>query len=798
MSRVIDYYIPQKAHLAPPAVSLHSLDHLPTTELARACISSYTREGDLVLDPFSRSSTVLCEAISQKRRCIAISFNPLDALLTSINFVRWPSSERDAALTRIGDAPKHGSALRDHLANLYRSQCAQCAREVIADYFIWDRDLHAPISVHYSCPHCGPNQSASATALDLHVANEVDFQGLHYHYVLERLAPSNEIERKQAERLLSLYTARNLYALANLAMKVEGMFLDSPSLPALQYVLLYALATGSKLNPPPAEAKTGLPLRLQPPKRFTEYNVWRLFERFGRGLILDGFSGARLADSPSALVSPDLFAHPWGDEQPNVFIGNMTVRRLTETVPPASVSLILANPPQPDLVGWPLSFLWSAWLYGRRAAANLRPISTQRLRDWTWFTRALRASFENLRQLLRPDGVLILTFSANLLAVSEAILLAAAGASLNLQGFNYHPNEPTVPRKPWSGTPGCYTLTFVPATKRSSTPPETKRLGLQVRKRALAAAREVLCQRGEPAVFNWLHNAAWYDLFQAGLLADIWQVKTLEAPSRLFLRQRVRAALERGMKHHLLQIPAEEGAETCTWWLQRPPPRWQLLSDRVEEAALEVLAAATDRSDWAVRAAIYSRFPGLLTPEPELVRACLESYGQQREDGGWQLRADDEPPSRQAQFEGVLRTLVESAEELGFHVRVSPTLEGNNPNLKDVDLSCVEGLDMVWHRERVVEFGFLIQDTAQLIRMLTSTPPVNRRFLVIPERRVGLLAYKLRRLPSFSKALMAAGWAVVRSEQLAGWAASGFPVESWDRITGTSEPNKGRAQTALL
>lgn len=794
----MDYYIPPQTPISLPAISLHSLDHLPTAELARACIASYTREGDLVLDPFSRSSAILCEAISQKRRGIAISFNPLDALLTSIHFVRWTAPERDAALTRIGDVPKHDRSLRDHLTNLYRSQCAQCGAEVVADYFVWDRDSNTLISVHYACPHCGPNQSAPATSFDLHVANEVDLHGLHYHYVLERLAPTDETEHKQAEWLLGLYTARNLYALANLAMKVEGLFVDSPSLPALQYALLYALATGGKWNPPPEEAKPGLPLRLHPPKRFAEYNVWQLFERFGRGLILDGIPSARLADSPSALISSDLFTHPWGDERPNVFAGNMTVRRLAETLPPASVSLILTNPPQPDPVGWPLSFLWSAWIYGRKAASNLRPISTQRLRDWTWFTQALHASFENLRQLLRPDGVLVLAFSANLLAVSEAVLLAAAGASLSLRGFNYHPNEPTVPRKPWSGTPGCYTLTFVPATKRSSAPQEANRLGLQVRKRALSAAREILCQRGEPAVFNWLHNAAWNNLFEAGLLSDIWQVKTLETPPRLFLRQRVRAALERGLKHHLIQIPTEEGAETCTWWLQKPPPQWQLLSDRVEEAVLEVLTSARDRTDWGVRAAIYSRFPGLLTPEPELVQVCLTSYGQQGEDGKWQLCADDEPSARQAQFEGALRALEQAAQDLGFHVWFSPVLQRDSPSLKDLELSGIEGLDVAWYRGNAVEFGFLIQDTAQVIRALTITPQVNKRFWVIPERRIGLLGYKMRRLPSFSKALMAAGWTVVRFEWLVGWAASGFPVESWDRLMGTGEPKVGRAQKALL
>jgi hypothetical protein len=72
----------------------------------------------------------------------------------------------------------------------------------------------------YRCERCGSEGPASVDPTDLEALGRIETRGFHYWYIVDRVAPRGEDSREHAQKLLDLYTPRNLYALASLLIKI--------------------------------------------------------------------------------------------------------------------------------------------------------------------------------------------------------------------------------------------------------------------------------------------------------------------------------------------------------------------------------------------------------------------------------------------------------------------------------------------------------------------------------------------------------------------------------------------------
>ena len=312
-----------------------------------AYLRAYAAAGTLVIDPFCQSPDIVRQALASEHRVIAISFNPLDALRTSLALSAIPAHELETAVTRLADSPKSGVPLREHLQRLYRTACPQCGKEVIADYFIWERGGELPRRVHYRCTACGDAGLRDCDENDARMLQEVQPRGLYYWYILDRVVGHESRARKFAASLLELYTPRSLYVLSNVLLKIENLFSGSVVHDYLRLGLLHALEQGSKLHPVPGEPAPLHAPGLHPPPHFVEWNAWQLFEEATRRLA-QGQPAApvALAANVQELLPPALSTAPQKPARPaTAFVGHMTVRQLAPALPPGSVSLIWAQPP---------------------------------------------------------------------------------------------------------------------------------------------------------------------------------------------------------------------------------------------------------------------------------------------------------------------------------------------------------------------------------------------------------------------------------------------------------------------
>ena len=729
------------------------LDPLPA-DVVRRYLRCYTEAGDLVLDPVAQRPTLPLAGSQLDRKAIASNFNPINTLVIEGVLTLPEPGEIDSATAQLGDSPKRGEPLRDHINRLYESTCGHCLKPVTVGYFVWDAEEDSPVQKRYDCPGCGRSGEFPVDDRDLPAAEEVEAQGAHYWYVLERLAQPHEPERTLAEELLKLYTPRNLYALVNVSMKIEGLFAGSPLQRTLQLILLSCLDSCSKLGGAPLPRASAL--RLQPPQRFVERNVWSAFEEAYREV-------RQLAPSPliNLTNSPQQFT----EEEAQALVLNETVRSVASVLPPASVSLIIGTPRDYYRPFWTLSYLWSAWLWGRDKAASLRPLLRKTM-GWTWYRRTLSTALQGLHEPLRPEGQMVFVLEGADLVQVGNLILAAVAASFELEEILLQPVDTEPPRHPKQGMAGAYRIAFSGDKNTYSERPQIRSEDLrpELRQTALAAITRVLAERGHALHLSWLHAAVWERWAREGLLRQALTLET-DLSAADFLDEELEAALDEGLASGLLELVPqglEDESAPQLWWLRGRGYPSHPLGDQVEEGVRQVLRGASLALE-ELEDCIYSRFPGLLTPQASLLDQCLKSYATyDTASGTWVLRSEDRPEALTQEKHEALTALATVGGRLGYQV-TGPEQHSSG-----------QAIDLVWKEGGTERQLFSVKQTTTLGDILTQDSEARngvQRYIVLCERRVDLLKFRMRTEPLLARALTEEQWRFLKLNNLRALAA---------------------------
>lgn len=699
------------------------LDPMPGNVVSRY-IEAYSHPGGMILDPFCQTAVVIEEAVRNGRSALAAHFSPLNVLIARATLSLPSPEEIDAATTRLGDAPKLGASLREHITQLYVTSCHRCRNPVVADHFAWDRERGLPVEKGYRCPHCEAQGDFPVEDSDLEGLAKIEERSVHYWYLLDRLASPDEEGRELAQSLLELYTPRNLYALVNLSMKVEALFSGSPILEALQLILLICLDTCRKLE---GEERA----RLRPPRSFRERNVWHAFE--------EAYIQIRSLSSKSRLSG--------NVPLPVGAIVKRSIRGLASALERESLELVITTPPPLDRPFWALSYLWTGWLLGKEETAVFKPLLRPRSLDWSWYHRATMAAMRALTPLLCPEGRIVFILGRGELSQAERLVLAGAEVGLQLEGLFLQPCEPSTSVLLRKERANSYRLSLVknrPPKKPLSGPG----LASRMRRSAFEACREILRERGDPLLFEWLHAAIlkrWSEkdlLRQATLLEEI----SLAQFAAEQMEESLKESLDTG-KFILLDERGEirEDAEadwnSSLWWL-REAPTPSPLGDQVEEVTYKLLRE--EKGVQEAREEIYSLFPGLLAPDPGLVEEALHSYGQ------------ESPP--EGVREEMIALLLRLGERLGFQAWAGAKL----PRYADV----------AW-RDGETSYIFLIRQRVSLgdLCRWVEEGAKARHLILIPDERASLLRLRLKAFPLTQKRLRESGWDFVKFSHLRSMAA---------------------------
>lgn len=735
----------------PPEGPLARYRSLRPAGAARAFVARLTQPGDLVVDLFCHGPELMRQVLHAGRRTLGASANPVNLLNAALALGPGPDpADLDAAFTRLADSPKGDQPLHRYLTGIYRTRCPTCAEAGIAEWFAWDSKALYPYAKAVRCARCELVQEGPTDEADMASIARFAARGLPYHYALNRVAPVDHPARVRAAELVKLYTPRNLSALMDVTMRLQALDLEGPVRAVMEAVLLEVFDLGSSLDPH-GEPRLR-PRTLRPPVSFLERNVWLLLEEGLARVALQHLGGdTRPAPAPdvATLLS---------DRAPAYALVPAAARDVVDLLPGQRTTLVLVDPPRPDGVFWALSALWAGWLWETPAAQAMRPFLARRRFEWEWHCDVLRAALSAVGPLLAPDGHLVTLFSDPEEELVESVCLAAFWSGYELIGWGVEVEVGTQMVWRWAGR------------QRPSAPPDGPQRTVQ------ALVQGCLRERAEPTPWQVLHAATYVEL-AAGIGAitpgagETDEDGPLPGPPGLADTDgdAIREELQR------LGVEAVGGEPELLWLPALDSEQREPLADRVEQAVYEALQAQPAWSMEEILGAVYGQFPGVLTPDLPLVRACLDSYARCQE-GACRLREEDDPRRRADELSSLRQELTMLGRSLSFQVD-----EGG-------------GWDLRWRDGPQDVYLFALSATARLGGTLTAGPPVPEGAipcLVFPGGRAELLAHKLGRDPRLARAAGARGWQLIKFRHLRRLIAEGLDRRTFEAVLGL-DPVTGR------
>ncbi len=661
-----------------------------------------------VFDPFGTSPQLALEcALAGCEITLAIN-NPITRFVTRYTLQPFSVAELQAALAHLAAIPKDETRLEPFIIDLYRSRCARCGEIVDVEYFIWDKELGGPSHKVYSCEHCSHAGESITTEEDWDNALDYSRSSMQAAVALDSLAPPGDPDRKHAEAALSVYPGRAIFALITILNKVAQANIEARTLAATQALLLTAFDAANALWSYP-EGRTR-PRQLIASSRYREFNVWRALERgldqwamHDEGVDVHEWDSTRQGRASGVCLYPG----PARDlcREQHAFDG---------------IDLILTIPPRPNQAFWTLSALWTAWLWGRDAAAPIKVALRRRRYDWGWHATAIRTVLRSVADCYPQSHPAIVYIPEAEPGFVAATMAGVEGAGFKLSGCALRSDDQQLVGQ-WVNERGEQH-----ASRRGIENVELRR-----------AMQELLVEHAQPAPYSCLHAAAWTRITELRQLDQDWT-----APQRhpmQSLVDQIEQVLQRQPFEHLSRGSEPESG---VYDLKQPDVAEDPLLDRVEWCILGQLRDQRQVRGRELDQAVCEQFPGLLTPDRRWVYACLQSYALKIADADiWHLRAEDDPELRKADCVEMQALLVELGRRLGFEVDA--------------------GERVIWQTgEAGAGHAFEIRETAGWGH-LPQPADQERLTFVVPGGRAGLIAERTRRDPHF-KAWLESGLRVIK------------------------------------
>jgi len=670
----------------------YQLSHL--TGVSGVFAESATEPGDIVLVIGASTGVPVAEVARVGRRVLAVYRNPIELLRAQVGLAPCPVEQAQAALTQLGDLPKSGRPLISHLTNQYASRCPHCGAPGVAEWFSWDRDAAKPYAKRVRCRRCSDTHEGPVDDEDLMTAGTYpSHEGPSYHLALSRAAAVEGSTPERIAELVQLYTARNLAGLMDILHRLPQLRLPTEVRRVMIALILETLDRCSSLVV--AGAPEERPRSLRPPQRFLERNVWQMLER---ALATYAESFAATEASPGVALPPptDSLMTFVNSAEAGYHLLGESVHDLAKTAVAGSVSAVLWEVHPPDAAYWAQSVLWASWIWGDNLPVGLRGFLHRRRLDWEWYRRSMIGALQSVRMLVRQGAPLLVIIPAQNSMAVRTIIHAANEAGMGIDRW----------------------ISCAPRGARILLRFDTRRGDTDTAKQTsmMESAEQILRTRAEPTSQPVLLDMA-IALSENAELPDL-QVGPSD-PIRL--------------------------ASGDLLWLSTDDDVGPPLADRIEDW---VLATLTTRERWhrdELIGVLYSAFNGILSPEPELVEACINAYTQIDSEGMVSLRDEDEPEARQAE----VRQIAEMVSDLGVRLGYVVARDARG--------------DVTWQESGDTHYLFRCAATAELgAHLLKSAPAARQRCLVIPGGRAALVALKLRRDPRLSKAARDQTWAFIK------------------------------------
>ncbi len=761
----INYALVAKTH--PSMYLMHKYWARKPHNVVSEYILHYSKEGDIVLDPFCGSGVTAIESIKLGRKAIAIDLDPMATFITRETAIQVDLKIFEQTFRDIE------KKIKDKIYELYITNCAKCKREVIAEAIIWEKDK--PKEIRYTCSCAKGTQWKNITTSDLKRLEEIENRSITYWYPKNELIWNSRVNVSQGEKVHELFTKRNLLALSMILNEIEKVENDKLK-DLLKFTFTSALATASKMIPYQQRFTTGgAGWKIRgfwvPAERF-EMNAWNCFdERFNKVLRGKKESNNLIKNFKEVKNFNEL------NDGANILIKTFNTLELDKVIPPNSIDYVFTDPPYGDAVPYlELDYMWSSWLKFSSDFEDEIIISDSPVRNKTpeVYDRMLKAAFGQVYKVLKPGKYMTVTFHNTDIQVWNAIISACVYAGFDLEKIIYQPPAHVSSKgrlAPYGSAFGDYYIRFKKpeAVKQTSLEQIDE---MRYKKIIVESAKRIIAERGEPTPYTFILNGIIVELKNEGAL--LLGTRNPDDVMKEFLNK----------EFVLVDLKDDKGKSIGKkWWLKDPSSVPYLefipLADRVETAIVDVLRRKVKISFDDVLQEIFIKFPNALTPETQDIKRILNEYAAPTKDGRWLLKP--QVKLRESEHSEMIYYLALLGKKSGFDVwigqkeqgetynkeRLSSLLTDKNPVwrfIPTMNLDRVKQIDVIWHDEGRVKFEFEVENTTAITEAIIRGSNIPhgdiKRLIVIPEEREGLLFRKMNE-PILNENIIKNNWKFV-------------------------------------
>jgi len=646
---------------------------------------------------------------------------------------------------------------KDRILDLYQTKCPKCGKKANILVTVWLREENEPVEIRLFCSNCNKRLKKKPVSKDLERIADIEKLEIPYWYPKDKLRyPSGEEFQEGThvgiDTISGLFTKRNLLALSILYHEIENI--KDPQIKDLMkfaFTSISHLASNMTPDRPSRPFSSFWPVhRYWVPPRFMESNVWVLFESgvLGKQGVLKGKKEAEniISYYKEAKGFDDL------EKDANIWILTDSALNLEEIgIPRNSVDYVFTDPPYGGSIQYmELSTLWASWLKGKNndSRFNLNfeeeiTINESQEKDFETYHRMLRNAFEEIYKVLKPGRWLTVTFHNTQIKIFNSIIKAVVMSGFDLEKIIYQPPARASAKgllQPYGSAVGDYYIRFR-KPKRKAVLSDSEIDKVRYERIVVDTVKKIIAERGEPTSYSTIINS--YPTIYDELKRHGYLFSAPESIGKVI-----------GKKWWLKGV----------YFLDRTP-----LSERVEQAVINVLNRRFTVSFDDVLEEIFTNFPNALTPDTQSIRDILKVYGEKTKGGRWTLKSSVKV--REQEHDKIVEMLAEIGKKAGYNVHADlPNWRKERfPNVPLENVKGIREIDVVWFTKTQITHEFEVENTtgiwSAIIRGSNIPDGQVKRFIVIPEERQETFYNKIN-VPALKERVQKENWRFILYDDL--------------------------------
>jgi hypothetical protein len=706
-------------------------------------LHDHVAQGSWVLDPFCSNPLLPLEAADAGYKVLVVCNNPILRLMLDVLSLAPQREDFQSVLSALGSARRGDERLEVFIQSLYLTECPNCNKQQPATNFIWKRDPRQMIIRTVHCPDCGCESQFAVLDTDLAKLTALEKSQAPAAWALQQLGDLTDDQKAIVKDAIDVYLPRTLYVLFSLINRSQGLNIPSQNMNLLLALLVSACDYGTALW----QEKGGRahPKQLSIPNEFIEYNLWQKME--------ESISAWSIRKEKVELrMFPDT---PEGKNGICLYTG-----RLKSILPldaGFSPSMVFASIPRPNQAFWTLSALWSGWLFGKDAVQPMHSALERQHYDWHWHTHALQPALSHILKTEPSEGFFGIQTEFTP-GYALATLLASQISGWEVKGLSFQTEEDLLQ------------LFLKQSAGSDSEKPKKPKIK--------EAINNLLSTVAEPLEYDQLFVCALQEMARSdGFIKDIGKIP-MDYLS--IIQSDLMEVL--GDQDPFEQYGKGTFDSPRTWGVKTPKTGNVPFSEQFENEIIAQLRIKDSLSYSEIYKIVCGKFPGIIAPAGSLIKTILESYADPSSvsPGQWQLRTQDSSDHRQQDIHSVVSRLKTLSTSVG---------------LKQVESEIIEWKDASGNPQWV----FIITPTAGISRIIRGQFPVeaDRRVLIVPGGRAGLISYRLKHDASLSEQIR--GWHLVKFRHIKLLTErNDLNLQTWINLLDADPPSWGGAEQLTL